>query len=121
MRLLDIHQAVALLAKATGKFCMYINWDGDSLHNVFVTEEGKSILIKDVCVPSAPYVKYEEHHQIFFDGKAVVLCETEEEAWKYYHLTVGDDGPTDLNSYDGSIRTYALLCGPDGEMWTENT
>ena len=108
MRLLGIHQVVALLAKATGKYCLYISWDEDQL-------------LKEDVVPSAPYIDLIDQPQIFCDGEAIVLCETEEEAWKYYHLTVGDDGPTKENSYDGPIRTYALLCGPDGKMWTENT
>lgn len=71
----------------------------------------------------APYLDPEDeaHYQIIDDGAGFILFNTKEEMEDAYNRTVGDDGPTELNPYDGPIRVYALTCGPDGELLTENT
>jgi len=38
-----------------------------------------------------------------------------------YYRTVGDDGPTKLNDYNGPCRIYALTCDPFGQLLNENT
>jgi hypothetical protein len=49
-----------------------------------------------------------------------VLCDSEEEVYDLFNRIVGDDGPTELNKYDGPARVHALVCGPNG-FETENT
>ena len=51
----------------------------------------------------------------------MLTFDTEKEMEKHYDLTVGDDGPTKYNSYDGECRVYALTCSNTGELLTENT
>jgi hypothetical protein len=55
------------------------------------------------------------------DGHGIVVFDTQEEMEEAYERTAGDDGPTELNPYDGPCRIYALTIGADGEMQNENT
>lgn len=55
-------------------------------------------------------------------GETVWLTfETEAEAREYYNWTVGDDGPTKLNPYEGPANVYACLYNNEGKPVTENT
>ena len=49
-----------------------------------------------------------KYPQILSDGNGYLVCESKEEMEKLYNLTVGDDGPTTTNPYDGPVRVYAL-------------
>lgn len=93
-------------ARITNKFCMYISWVG---------QNDPAELVK-----AAPYMKDEED-MLYALSKAVLVFDTEEEMYSHYDMTVGDDGPTEYNSYDGLARVYALLCSNTGELLTENT
>lgn len=72
-------------------------------------------------IKSAPFLSIREHTQALCDGEAFVLCDSEQECQHLYDQVVGDDGPTALNPYSGTARTYALTIGPDGEIRNENT
>lgn len=54
-------------------------------------------------------------------GSGFFLFDTEQEMRDFYDLTVGDDGPTKLNHYNGQTSVYALTCSPDGQLLSENT
>lgn len=58
--------------------------------------------------------------QIWANGYGIIMCDSEEEAYKAFNLTVGDNGPTESNDYCGIDRVYALVIGPEG-METSNT
>lgn len=70
---------------------------------------------------AAPYLDIAKHMQIMADGTGYMLFDSEEEMDHIYYQTVGDDGPTKLNPYNGSIKIYALTCNPDGQTMNENT
>lgn len=71
---------------------------------------------------AVPYLKdHSSNIQMLCDGMAILLFETEEEMEHHYYRTVGDDGPTKFNSYDGECRVYALTCSPSGQLMNENT
>ena len=74
----------------------------------------------DDIFKAMPYLNDDEDYQISADGMGFILCDSEEEAYKIFNQTVGDDGPTKTNLYDGPFRAYALVIGPDG-FETENT
>lgn len=74
----------------------------------------------EVCL-AAPYLKCEKLWQVQFAGVAYLFFDSEEELDRYYNKTVGDDGPTETNSYDGPVRVYALTCDPSGSLMNENT
>jgi len=71
-------------------------------------------------IKAAPYLDYKEHGQILMDGIGVFLG-TKEEMMDLYKRTVGDDGPTELNPYNGPATVYAQVCNSEGSLLYENT
>lgn len=75
---------------------------------------------------AAPYLKgrtlgeRSDFLDIITNEQGVLVFDTKEEMDRYYDQTVGDDGPTKLNPYDGPGRVGALTCGPRG-LINENT
>jgi hypothetical protein len=108
---LSIFSAFERLCKETKKWGMYISI---TCFDDSVREEPEK---------AALYLDWdnEEHTQIMCNGSGFFLFDTEGEMEEYYQQTVGDDGPTKLNSYNGNTRIYALTCGPDGQTLNENT
>lgn len=72
---------------------------------------------------AAPYLDMDDNEtsQAVLDGHAFIVCENEEELNRLYDLTIGDDGPTKANAYDGPIRIYALTIDKNGVLRNENT
>ena len=54
------------------------------------------------------------------DGHAFIFG-TQEEIEERYWKTVGEDGPTKYNSYNGPVRVYAMTCNDKGQGMNENT
>ena len=123
VKFLSKHHVFEELCRTSGKWGLYISFsDLDTNDELISWEYG---LFK-----AAPYLKTNEDmdyehicvcEQICSDGWGILLFDTEEEMEKYYNLTVGDDGPTDTNPYNGDYRVYALTCDPIGQLLTENT
>ena len=112
MKSLTVIDAMRLLAIATKKPCMYIaGWDW---------YEGVDLI--ELIRQAAPYLTdSNEDSQLIADGCGILVFENEAEMGQYYWQTVGDDGPTLTNSYDGPVKVYALTCSAEGEMLNENT
>lgn len=73
---------------------------------------------------AAPYLKSEGYAlpiPLIFDGGGHLFFDTEEEMNEAFGQTVGDDGPTKSNPYDGPARVYTLTCSPEGKLLSENT
>ena len=93
-------------ARIANKYCMYISWQEDvDIYEIY---------------KAAPYLEG-TNIPVYTSFEAVLTFDTEEEMDKHYDMTVGDDGPTKLNNYNGPVRVYALTCSNKGELWTENT
>ena len=75
----------------------------------------------DELFKAAPYLDLYEHIQVITDGVGYLLFDNKDECTQYYDQTIGADGPTQSNQYDGPQRVYALTCGPDGQTLNENT
>ena len=71
---------------------------------------------------AAPWLTCGEMNEVMFssDG-SYFLFDSEQEMKDAYNQTVGDDGPTNTNPYDGVARVYCLTCDPMGQCRTENT
>jgi hypothetical protein len=108
MEILDYHTAAAQLAKLLNKWIIAI-----SLNDDFIPYEE--------YIKAAPYLASDEACQVVADGNGIIICDSEEECEKLFDLTVGDDGPTKSNSYNGPARVYALTISPNGEFVDENT
>jgi hypothetical protein len=109
MKLLGHSKILTTLAKSLKKPCMMI---------YMVTEDNEITEI----LKAAPYLETEDNgYQVIADGFGILVFESEKTMERYYKLTVGDDGPTELNEYKGPARVYALTCNAKGELLHENT
>ena len=106
VQILDHTESFRQLCKAASKFGMYISFD-------FGDFKGAAM--------AAPYLNIDDHFQIISDGCGILLFDTREEMENYYDMTVGDDGPTKLNNYNGLTHVYALTCDNTGNLLTKNT
>ena len=66
---------------------------------------------------AAPYLDLVD----IINGYGYILFDTESEMCYFYSQTVGDEGPTKINNYNGPAKVYTMTCGPDGKLLTENT
>jgi len=107
MEILEKGKILSKLCKLSKKFGMYINFDKDQIWS-------------EIC-EAAPYLDFEKHIQILMDGHAWILFDSENKMLDCYNRTVGDDGPTDQNPYNGRANVYALTCSSEGNLENENT
>lgn len=105
---LEMIAVLQLLCKSTKKWGVYISFSTE--YNAFLD-----------IVKAAPYLSLSDDAQIIGDGCGIILCDTEAEADAVFWSTVGDDGPTKTNKYDGPLKVYALTCNPRGALLNENT
>lgn len=120
------------LAKALGKPVLYISF---SITEVVISGDAYPMTAESVdafeekygndpygeICKAAPYLDYQEDMQIFGDEEAFIVCDDYKELRRLYWQTVGDDGPTESNPYDGPARVYALTINSQGEPENENT
>jgi hypothetical protein len=112
MRVYDPMQTAQALAILFGQPVLYIS---------FPQPSPVDDVTWDDLLKAAPYLDPVKHCQVLSDGYGFIICDTEEELYKLYDQTVGDDGPTKTNSYDGPARVYAMTIDADGELGNENT
>lgn len=113
MQKLTVIEAMQLLAKTLKKPCMYISFDITDVSDGF-----------DEVIKAAPYIKIEgdsNDAQMVLDGVGIIVFENEQQMDRIFNSTVGDDGPTTLNPYDGPAKVYALTCDANGKLLNENT
>lgn len=113
MEILNKTESAQKLAQLTGKWALNLNIYLD-LGEDFCTEGSTSL-------KPAPYLNFIEHGQVITDEGCTILCDSYEECSELYELTVGDDGPTAKNKFNGNSRVYALMISPTGELINENT
>lgn len=102
-------EILSLLCKTKKKYGMFIS-----------ISRPKSYRIEEI-IAAAPYLAQPIFFDIRMNDSGFIFFDTEEELDHHYLMTVGDDGPTITNPYNGPVRVYALTCGPDGDLWNENT
>lgn len=76
----------------------------------------------EIC-KAAPYLSADQAFELSSagTGDACLFFDSEEECERAFWSTVGDDGPTKTNPYNGPARVFACTCGPDGVLRHENT
>jgi hypothetical protein len=107
MEILAKTEILSKLCKLSKKFGMYIGFAEDQSW-------------AEIC-EAAPYLNLYKHEQVLMDGHGWILFDSENKMLDCYNRTVGDDGPTNLNPYNGNATVYALTCSPTGELLNENT
>jgi hypothetical protein len=108
MRVLDWSETACALAAALGKPVLYVSLNHEAKDD------------PEAMYGAAPYLR-DVDLQIAVDGQATIVCDSWEECEALYDQTVGDDGPTKTNPYDGPGRVYALTIDATGQMQNENT
>lgn len=106
------------LAKCTGKWCMHVSTEPADYWVMGADKFNEHIA--EIC-KAAPYLSTVETPNIIFDGYGFLSFDSEDECNHHFDLTVGDDGPTVLNTYNGEVRVYAMTCAPNGDLMNENT
>lgn len=104
--------AMALLCEATNSYGIYFSWcqlDIDKYE--YELEE----LLK-----AAPWMRQVNEDNFLWETETFFLLPKEQVKW-LYDMTVGDDGPTAVNSYNGPCKVYALTCDNYGRFLNENT
>lgn len=101
VHLVDDFDLLVAASRGLGKPVLYVSFDGDLPWE----EVGKA----------APYLLDEDGSfrwpQILADGRGYIACDSVEECARLFGLTVGDEGPTPSNPYDGPARVYAATSG----------
>lgn len=113
MKVFDDIEIMVQLSKLTHSYMMYVSFDKECVPpEDFFAELRKAM----------PYYDSDNDDMLqgAMDGKFYMMFDTEDDMEKHFDLTVGDDGPTHLNPYDGPMRVYALTCF-NGQLWNENT
>lgn len=111
MKIYNHADLLSALAASTGKFCLYISF----APNEAEVEKAAPYLFDDERFLKQEFV------DVYYDGFCYMTFDSEEEMQRLYNMTVGDDGPTKLNPYNGKARVYALTAAPDGRLLNENT
>jgi hypothetical protein len=105
----DVRTLAEAYCKTQGVFGLYLSVSMDSTY--------------DEYRQAAPYLANDPVLWIQFQLKGWVLLtfKFEKECDAYYRQTVGDDGPTKTNSYNGPARVYACKIKPYSGITAENT
>jgi hypothetical protein len=106
----DAVTVLSPLCGAANKWGMYISFQTYPKYPDF-----------DELKKAIPYLDMRKHGQIFAEGCGWFLFDTEKECEEAFWSTVGDDGPTKTNPYNGPVRVYAVTCAPNGQLMNENT
>src|SRR5687767_8195572 len=110
MKLLHHTSTLETLCRATQKWGIYFN--------IFIPDWRVGNGFTEV-MKAAPWLDInndkDNHMQALADSSGYLLFDTEKEMELIYNNTVGDDGPTKTNKYNGLARVYLLTCGPDGQ------
>ena len=109
MKALSGNEVLSATAKGLARWCMQVGVHDDNVEEV---------------LKAAPWLLALGRPDLDFlvqDGGGVFSFESEDECRKAFLNTVGDDGPTASNPYDGPVKVYACVCAPDGRLMTENT
>jgi hypothetical protein len=104
MHALSLYDGLQAMAKGLGKPVLYISF-------ILPTYDDWEPWIADLR-KAAPYLFDEDgtckYIQILSDGEGYLVCDNVVELERLYDLTVGDDGPTSSNPYDGDVRVNAV-------------
>jgi hypothetical protein len=100
MKILSCRELLKYVCSQTGKYGLYISFDPDE--DIFE------------IMKAAPYIKLDAF-EIRLNGEGTFLFDSKEEMMNCFNQTVGDDGPTEFNPYDGPARVYACTYHPNGD------
>lgn len=106
------------LCKTTNSWGLYLLVNTE--HNM----PGASLAEKNAeTVKAAPYLKIVGEHLFsgYNDESMWILCDSAEECYTLFNQTVGDEGPTATNPYEGPGNVFAMIISNSGRIVAENT
>lgn len=110
MQVIEHGDVFPSLCKASGKFGLWLSYQ----------DMGDGPIRDDEVNKAVPFLSTEQVSDLILIG-ICILCDTEEEMRHLYDQVVGDDGPTEKNTYSGDHRVYAYTVDDNGQIRTENT
>ncbi len=111
MKILDQFAVLSAVAKGLGKWCMYVGVP-------YSIEQEAEVLKAAPCLRNLdPF----DRDRLFEDGGGILAFDSEAECNEAFESTVGEDGPTKTNPYDGEVKVFATTCDPKGRGMQENT
>jgi len=113
--MLDRDDVLRALCRLKGKYGMLLHLRQAS------PEARRDFFGPNDAVRPAPYLTRDDIIAGQFDDFMWTFFDTREDMEACYEATVGPDGPTPSNRYDGPACVLAVTCGPDGELLNENT
>lgn len=104
MQIKSTFEIIEEYAKLTNKYCMYISFNPFTLNSEIQN--------------AAPYIS--DADSILSRGSGILLFDTEQEMNNYYDLTVGQNGPTNINKYNGGASVSATTFSNEGTLLKTN-
>jgi hypothetical protein len=109
----DTGDLIKEYSRITGKFILYISWYEPDY------KAGVHVNYWEEAIKAAPYLSMDDT-TILVNQTGILVFDSEEEMNIAFWQTIGDNGPTETNSYNGPIKIYATTC-VNGEFMNENT
>lgn len=107
---LDHVAVIEAAVRSVGAWCLYLSVSSSADDT-------------DDIACAAPYLDSIDGEAWFrlSTGEPLYVFGEEADLRRMFEATVGDDGPTATNRYDGPARVYAMLVSPTDGVMTENT
>ena len=106
MERMDRFKLMEFYAKTTKKWVLYLS----TTEKEDVREVKKAV----------PYLS-DGDCMVLMHSCLILSFDNEQEMLECYNKTVGDDGPTITNDYDGWVHVYGLTINNQGDILDENT
>ena len=111
----QVMDLVSIICKYKKEYALYLAFEFD-VEDLYENVMKAATFLRTI-------IPLEDQHKLF-NGWLAVFFDTKEEAVDAYNTVVGDDGPTEQNTYDPGeegYRVYALLMDNRGQSRRENT
>lgn len=127
----DIVNVLDLLAGVIGNSFMISIMDSHEIlqqicfwkrkHGLYLSFNSIGTITPEELNKAAPWLSWDVCLKLWAQQELFLFFDTLTERDEAYQKTIGDDGPTTLNPYNGPARIYALTCSPQGQLLNENT
>ena len=116
VKILESFELLPVLAKGLKKPVMFVSIYVPKVR----TNQRFDQYYKEV-VKAAPYLDLEQDAVFISEEGGFIVFDKQDDMEKAFWATVGDDGPTKTNKYNGPVKVYAATCSAHGELLNENT
>lgn len=93
----------------------------EKCYGLFLSWVFDSSIPPDELKKAAPFLTDEQVQELWANEMLFLYSPYDTSVYFCFYQTVGDDGPTNTNHYDGPARVYAVVIDKNGNLMTENT